>query len=537
MEIQKTGRRALISLLISVFLAGTSWAAMVPLWQTPDEQAHFAQAQDLATLGYRPKTGFSTSQDIVLSEKYLGVFRDERGNNRFTYHPEYNIEYSNLAYGFYEKELMAMPVESRSIFAINEATGYPPLYYLYISAINKQFWSLDLISRVFLSRAATVLLSVGLGIAVFEIGKILFKQIYYAYVLAAMAVFQPMRMFAGSGVTSDALMNLIYPLSILLLLKADLRPTWKNLIALILSLIALLLTKTQGVFLIFISVFFWLKVIIDRKNRVGPKLISAVVLLAIAAVVSIGIINRTAFRNIIPQWLLANMFIPEVEDSGSLSSQPFLIDYIKTSAVDLYRQVLPWYWGVYRWLSLTLPLWVYRVIKIIIMASLIGLIAGFKKIKIVANLKPFAWLIGSSLVYALGIYAWNLLFWRSKGFSFGIQGRYFFPNLPEHMAILLVGLLVLAPLRFRRAIGFATVTLMVLFNWFSLWFLSQSYYGSIINYQTFFLRASQYKPWFFKTPLLEAWLGLGIFTSLWFLLSLMRYTRTQDHENTRTQEH
>jgi len=355
------------------------------MWHTPDEQAHFAQAQDFTALGNRPKNGFSTSADIVLSEKYLGVFRDEQGNNRFTYHPEYNIKYSNSNIGLYEKELMAMPVESRSIFAINEATGYPPLYYLYISAINKQFWSLDLISRVFLSRVATVLLSIGLGIAVFEIGKILFKQILFAYVLAAMAVFQPMRMFAGSGVTSDALMNLIYPLSILLLLKADLRPTWKNLIVLILSLIALLLTKTQGVFLIFISVFFWLKMIIDQKNRVGPKLISAVVLLAIAAVVSIGIINRTAFRNIIPQWLLANMFIPEVEDSGSLSSQPFLIDYIKTSAVDLYRQVLPWYWGVYRWLSLTLPLWVYRVIKIIMMVSLIGLIAGFKKIKIVTS--------------------------------------------------------------------------------------------------------------------------------------------------------
>ena len=170
-------------------------------------------------------------------------------------------------------------------------------------------------------------------------------------------------------------------------------------------------------------------------------------------------------------------------------------------------------------------------------ASLFGWIIGFKKIKIVANLKPFAWLIGSSLVYALGIYAWNLLFWRSKGFSFGIQGRYFFPNLPEHMAILLVGLLILFPASFRKVVGFSITALMLVFNWFSLWFVSQSYYGSIINYQTFFLRASQYKPWFFKTPMLEVWLGLGIATSIWFFLSLIRYTRTQDHENTRSQDH
>lgn len=530
MAIQKKTRQLLVILIIAIFFNGLVWAALIPMWQAPDEQAHFAQAQDLAALGYRPKTGFSTSQDIVLSEKYLGVFRDERGNNRFTYHPEYNIEYSNSAYGLYEKELMAMPVESRSILAINEATGYPPLYYLYISAMNKQFWSLDLISRVFLSRVATVLLSVGLGAVVFYIGKIIFKQIFYAYVLAAMAVFQPMRMFVGSGVTSDALMNLIYPLSVLLLLKTDSRPAWQNLAVFVLSLIALMLTKIQGVFLIIASLPLWLRVIAGPKHKIVPKLISAVVLLAITAVISIGIINRTTFGNIIPNQLRANMFIPEVDDTVGLNSQPFLIDYIKTSAVDFYRQVLPWYWGVYRWLSLTLPLWAYRVIKIIMAVSLIGLIAGFKKIKVVANLRPLAWLIGSSAVYIFGIYAWNLLFWRSKGFSFGIQGRYFFPNLPEHMAILLVGLLVLFPARFRKAVGFSITALMILFNWFSLWFVSQSYYGNVINYQTFFLRTSQYKPWFFKTPLLEVWLGLGVFTSLWFLLSLIRYNLDKKQE-------
>ena len=561
MEIQKKTRQLLVILIIAIFFNGLVWSALIPMWHTPDEQAHFAQAQDFAALGGRPKTGFSTSQDIVLSERYLGVFRDERGNNRFTYHPEYNIEYSNSTTGLYEKELMAMPVESRSIFAINEATGYPPLYYLYISAMNKQFWSLDLISRVFMSRVATVLLSVGLGAVVFYIGKIVFKEIFYAYVLAALVVFQPMRTFVGSGVTSDALMNLIYPLSILLLLKADLQSAWRNLIFFILALVVLLLTKTQGVFLILFSSLLWLKVITGRKNKLCPKLISAAALLSIVAAISIGIINRTAFRNIIPQPLLANMFIPEVDDTIGLNSQPFLIDYVKAMSMDLYRQVLPWYWGVYRWLSLTLPFWVYRTIKVIMLTSLFGWIIGFKKIKTVVNSRPLIWLTVSSAVYTFGIYAWNLLFWRSKGFSFGIQGRYFFPNLTEHMAILLLGLILFGqsilsviPARFveasaRRAkagiylnrfriksgmtiekiLAFAIVLGMISFNWFSLWFVSQSYYGDIFNYQTFFLRASQYKPWFFKTPMLEVWVGLGVITSVWFLLSLIRYTREEGH--------
>ncbi|MEK9171304.1 MAG: hypothetical protein AAB823_01195, partial [Patescibacteria group bacterium] len=97
------------------------------------------------------------------------------------------------------------------------------------------------------------------------------------------------------------------------------------------------------------------------------------------------------------------------------------------------------------------------------------------------------------------------------------------------MAVLLIGLLVLSPVRLRKIVGLVVAVLMMLFNWLSLWFVAQSYYGSLFSFQAFFLRASQYKPWFFKTPLLEVWLGLGIITSVWFLVSLMRYTRAQEH--------
>ena len=96
------------------------------------------------------------------------------------------------------------------------------------------------------------------------------------------------------------------------------------------------------------------------------------------------------------------------------------------------------------------------------------------------------WLIISSLIYLFGIYAWNLLFWKSHGFSFGIQGRYFFPNLTEHMAVLLIGLLVLSPVRLRKIVGLVAAALMMLFNWLSLWFVAQSYYGSLFSFQAFF---------------------------------------------------
>lgn len=527
MEIQKKTRRLLVILVLTIFFNGLVWSALIPMWHTPDEQAHFAQAQNFAALGNRPQSGFSTPADIVLSEKYLGVFRDERGNNKFTYHPEYNIEYTNSVYGLYEKEMAAMPEESRSIFAINEATGYPPLYYLYISALNKQFWSLDLIARVFLSRVATVLLSVGLGLTVFHIGKILFKDIFFAFILATLVAFQPMRMFVGSGVTSDALYNLVYPLVVLAGLLFYRKPDLKRLIWLFVAVMAIFLVKQQAVLLLF-----WLAPVVlasvFSKNNQSKTAVKITVLAGLTAGLLLIIVNLLA--TFIPQLvdpltrtIVKNGGIPDV--SASLSKQPPILQYLSAVMREGYAQILPWYWGVYRWLSLTLPFWVYRTIKVILIGSLLGWIIGFKKIKNVVNRKFLFWLICSSLIYTFGIYAWNLLFWKSHGFPFGIQGRYFFPNLTEHMAVLLVGLLAIFPAHFRKIIGFVSAMLMILFNWFSLWFVSESYYGSLFSYQTFFLRASQYKPWFFKTPLLEVWLGLGVITSIWFVISLTRYIK------------
>jgi hypothetical protein len=128
----------------------------------------------------------------------------------------------------------------------------------------------------------------------------------------------------------------------------------------------------------------------------------------------------------------------------------------------------------------------------------------------------------SVFVYASGLLVWNYLYWKSHGFPFGIQGRYFFPNLPEHMILLLAGLLLLVPVAWRRVMAISSLVATVLFHWYSLWFISSSYYNSS-NIQTFFLQASQYKPWFFKTPFLPTILVMAIFTNVIFLWKLVGY--------------
>jgi hypothetical protein len=60
---------ALCWLATAVALAGVAWALLVPAWQVPDEDAHFAYVQTIAELHRRPldegRRGLSSEQDLA----------------------------------------------------------------------------------------------------------------------------------------------------------------------------------------------------------------------------------------------------------------------------------------------------------------------------------------------------------------------------------------------------------------------------------------------------------------------------------------
>lgn len=526
MAIQKDFHSLIVWLLISSFFVGLSWTALIPMWQTPDEQAHFAQAQDITAIGYKPNPGASTSQDIVLSEEYLGTFRDERGNNRFTYHPEFNIEYTNSSIGLYEKEMINFPEQLRTDFIINEATGYPPLYYWYIAAVNKLFWNFDLITRVFLSRVATVILTTMAVLVSYFLAREVFKNEFHAIAAAALISFHPMWKFVGSGVTSDALFNLIYPFGLWLLIRFWRRPEkLERLLAYMAVAVIGVMTKIQAVSLLVLGIPILVAMALGRYSAPAiGRWLSRMVLLIVVLVVGTALIR--SFPNSLKIPLPIEVVFPEINSLTNMGRPPSFGAYAIATGKELYQQTFPWYFGVYRWLSLTLPLWLYRVIKVVIIASLFGWIRLLFKtgniVKTLVRKRTVLVILMSVFVYASGLLVWNYLYWKSHGFPFGIQGRYFFPNLPEHMIFLLAGLLLLVPVTWRRFMAISSLVTMILFHWYSLWFISSTYYDSS-NIQTFFLQASQYKPWFFKTPFLPVLLAAAIASNMIFLWKLIGY--------------
>src|SRR3989344_3635741 len=167
---------AIIILFLAIFVKQISWSAFIPLWQFPDEQAHFGQVQLFSEIGGPKKTGNNLSKEIQTSEMFLGTDRDPFGNNKYTYHPQYNISYTNSLSGQYEREINNLSVAKRTQFVKVESTGYPPLYYFASGVIYKTAYFNSLIDRVFLVRIFNSFLFLGIVLAAYRIGREIFNR-------------------------------------------------------------------------------------------------------------------------------------------------------------------------------------------------------------------------------------------------------------------------------------------------------------------------------------------------------------------------
>lgn len=505
----------LLKLFIAViFLKQLTWAAIIPLWQFPDEQAHFAQVAYGVEIGKR-KAGPDLTKEILLSERILQVEREWSGNNRYTYHPEYNIPYSNGNNGWFEEEIRNFPMSERSILTRKESPFYPQLYYLPLVKIYQVFYNNDLFIRVFISRFVNILIYLAVIIISFRIFDLVFSNKNYVIFGVIILAFQPMFSFVNGGINSDNLFNLLVTGGIylsLIIIRQGLKP--KYLLISIIILILSVYTKPQGylLFLIYLFPIIYQGVKIKYIRYILP-------LIALLFVTFPFILNKTQGRMLISDVNLGLV-------SKKLSIQSMLDESIRLIK-HTFREVIPWYWGVFRWLSLSLPRVINKVINYILLILLFGSIVYL--IKSIKNkdhsLKTISliFFIYCSLVYYGAIAVWNYLFILFQGFSFGIQGRYFFPTISAHIGILLFG--VLGFTRKLRNIKYILAIIsifMIIVHEIALFNLIFSYY-STQNIQTFFIHIGQYKPWFFKSPTNQFLIMIHIVSLIVFIRYFLKY--------------
>lgn len=511
----------LLTLLITVFVMGIVWIVLVPIFHTPDEQSHLGQVAFMVEKSRLPNSSdrYDLTEEIYISEKLLDTVRDNLGNNKFTFHPQYRLEYSDGLLGKYETNISDLAqTNAKNIFVHSESTRYPVLYYIPATIIYKFFYNQDIFTRIFFIRIWSLILFLGTVYATYKLGKLIRpKEELFAYILAILVGFQPMMMFANIGVSSDSLGNFLFTLFLLsgarIIIKGA---SLKNVAVIIIITVMSIYTKPQ--FIIVLPVFFLLFVISGFQQIKNKKYLILFAFGLLTLILFILFQLRSGPASIIV------VFQNNLNLANLANLAKFTATYTLPHTI---KEVMPWYWGIYDWLGVTYPRIVHRIINRMVLLALIGCLLSIKSIfntsfwqKKENQALLFLFTTAFLLFIAISFYDW--LSWYSSGYQLGVQGRYFFPVISVQMIILLLGwekLLLLFIPRLRN-IGIKILgTSMMLLNLIGVWTISKTYYD-LSSFSNFISQASQYKPWFTKGIFLAYILGVSICVYIYFLFKL-----------------
>lgn len=514
-------------LFLTIFFAGLVWLSIVPIWHFPDEQSHFGQVAFMAERG-RNSAGseLDLTEEIYTSEILLGTARDKFGNNKFTFHPEYRIEYTESLIGKHEASIAALTTtNAKNTFVHQEAARYPQLYYLPASIIYKLFYAQDLFTRVFAVRFWSLMFFVITVYITYKIGVLLSpSDKLFASVLTLLVGFQPMMVFSNVGVNSDALGNMLFALFIFLCLHLI---RWgiskRDLFWIFITSLSAIYAKPQFIIVVPLLVLVLLFVIFrDVKNKV--KLRYLIVLGLTLAAVLMTLYSLRIGGIVLIDWIIAKF--------NFASFIKFTREYTLSHT---FSEVFPWYWGVFDWLGVTYPRLVHRIINRLVLIAAIGFVYWFYK-----NIKEKKWeqynfqgvifLVIINIVYFMAISYYDWLSWYTTNYPLAIQGRYFFALISSQMVILLLGWQAIFPdkwqLKYRsvKILGL----LMISLNFYALYTVGKTYYD-VLPLSTLINQLSQYKPWFSKgISIVILWL-VYIIASLKFLIKYIRYPHEKTH--------
>jgi|APSaa5957512622_1039677.scaffolds.fasta_scaffold18271_2 4-amino-4-deoxy-L-arabinose transferase-like glycosyltransferase len=515
-------------IILSSFFIQLTWSLVVLPLEFPDEQAHLASVQYFTSEDKMPTgSGDDLSEELLQTENLLGTYRDELGNNKYTYHSEYHPEYSDSLFGINELAISELNSDSNSSsYVWREAARYPPLYYAYSSIFYRIAKNRDIISRLFLVRVGSIFLSTTLIYFAYLIGKEVFpKKSNLPTVLAITTSLHPMLTFVGSGVNSDNLFNLLFTMLIYLSLRV-INAGWSARLANTIGIVAGLtfLTKTQGyLFVPILLIALVLRLRMDKNIRSHfSALMRVIVIIALVA-------GWQEFPKIFS--LLSSGTLPGAElITTTTSNPPTLIAFAKFSFHKLNSQNIVWYWGVFKWLGIVLPSIYWQLSNRLVLVSIIGIsVIYLKKIKHkrFSELTIPTFLILSLIVYVMGIFLYDYQFARVLGYSLGVQARYYYPLIVSQLALVILGITSFTDNRVIKNI--LAILIGLIFVWLQLGgmhTLVNSYYD-LTSIPTLLTQLSQYKPLLVKGSWWYLWISTYFASVIILAKSLFSKNKSQ----------
>jgi 4-amino-4-deoxy-L-arabinose transferase-like glycosyltransferase len=192
---------AYVCALVALLNAMT-WSLIVPLFQTPDEQAHVAYAQYIAEKGRPPSHG-SPGQGVSEQERQLltGLHWKE-----VIHRPWNRPLHSAAAHRRLERAVNTPANPARQGPGGGTVINYSPLYYTGAAVAYRLSPATDLFDRVHAMRVFSALLAALSVFLVFLFLRELLPGTPWAWPVGALAVaFQPLFGFIGGGVNNDNL--------------------------------------------------------------------------------------------------------------------------------------------------------------------------------------------------------------------------------------------------------------------------------------------------------------------------------------------
>lgn len=474
-----------ILLLILTFVKGLLWLAIIPIWQAPDEANHFAYVQFLAESGkFNLGREKNVSQELENATELMNF-------NWSSIHPVWRPEFSRSHDGLNEDEVRKIENSQRKEFTRTASgTRNPPLYYLLGSIFYRIAGFGSILERAYTVRLFSVLVSVLIVYASYLLTVALTKNKFLSLSISSVISFQPSFTFLGSTINNDILVIGAFTFFVFFLSKfISGQGRFGNFYLAAIAFCLGVLTKINFVSGVLLLPFVFAKRELPLKSNIFP--------LSILVIILSFITTFSISRNI---GIFTDFFFFSKVAFEDLFFTGSFVKYLSSNLSHYNGEVFPWYWGIFGWLEVPLPLVSYRILKVLTFLSLIGtILLVFRKSGRLQgiSLKTFWFVLISSLVPSLFVVFFDWETFVLRGSSFGLQGRHFLQSITPQMIIFCVGLISLVPHVFKKIVLSSLTVFFVVLNFLGI-ISSLEYFYQTQDLSLLFLRLDQYHPVFLK---------------------------------------
>jgi len=445
----------LILLLAVTFVSGVFWAAVIPIWQIPDEPAHYGYIQALGE-----DFSFLPPQDMLLSEDIRRV-NDLTGLGAVPFHNDVTQPFTaGSRQGPQEEEVRELPRSPRVqdiVSSSNPAASYPSGYYFPASLIYRLLGSQDVLTIMFGLRIFSAFLTTVTMLFSYLTLKRFFPDESAAKATALVIALSPMYIYMGMAVNVDVLVWLFFSIYLYLLTRAFTDGLSMRLNLLLALTVALGLWVKQT-FLLAIPFYLILLAFLNLRGMLTPGRAVVPVLVFFATIAALD------------GWLyLGGDFIrtSATYGGGGETKERSVVGFIQhfRDHWPRYRWTFDTFWGNFGWLDTPLSQRSYDFLRWGSAVAAAGLVLYFitSTIRRKLDVLPLFYL-ALSVTFIASFTLVNYINITNGG-DWLLQGRYFFPIIVPIIALQMRGLTWFVQVRpLREAVLIALVVGIVLFH-------------------------------------------------------------------------